>query len=70
MKLQKFFEFWTLKESYIKAIGIGLGMELKRIQFKTQKETQTEGNIDTYCKLFKDNILQVSNKKNRINKIN
>jgi len=32
-QLRMFFVHWTLKESYIKAVGIGLGFELKRAQF-------------------------------------
>eukprot|EP00277_Geminigera_cryophila_P008693 CAMPEP_0179410260 /NCGR_PEP_ID=MMETSP0799-20121207/3182_1 /TAXON_ID=46947 /ORGANISM="Geminigera cryophila, Strain CCMP2564" /LENGTH=276 /DNA_ID=CAMNT_0021182077 /DNA_START=42 /DNA_END=872 /DNA_ORIENTATION=- len=29
-----FFVFWTLKEAYIKAVGIGLGLELSRLEFQ------------------------------------
>lgn len=32
-KLRQFYRFWALKESYIKAVGIGLGMELKNLEF-------------------------------------
>jgi len=31
--LEYFYRYWTLKESYIKAVGIGLGMELQRLEY-------------------------------------
>ncbi|EGD73258.1 hypothetical protein PTSG_04971 [Salpingoeca rosetta] len=31
--LLEFYRYWTLKESYIKAIGLGLRMDLQRLQF-------------------------------------
>jgi 4'-phosphopantetheinyl transferase len=32
-QLKQFFVFWTLKESFIKNIGIGLGLDLERMEF-------------------------------------
>jgi 4'-phosphopantetheinyl transferase len=32
-QVEQFFIHWTLKESYIKAVGIGLGFELQRAEF-------------------------------------
>ncbi len=32
-QVNQFFRHWTLKEGYIKAVGIGLGFELLRAEF-------------------------------------
>ena len=32
-QLRRFYENWSLKESYIKALGVGLGMNLLRLDF-------------------------------------
>lgn len=37
-KLRRFYRLWSLKESYVKAIGIGLGMDLQRINFLIQDD--------------------------------
>jgi phosphopantetheinyl transferase len=34
IKLRRILAFWTLKESYVKAIGEGLYFDFKRIEFK------------------------------------
>ncbi|CAG8528504.1 8495_t:CDS:2 [Paraglomus occultum] len=33
LKLHRFYRYWCLKESYIKAIGVGLAMSLKKLDF-------------------------------------
>jgi 4'-phosphopantetheinyl transferase len=39
--LESFYTNWCLKESYIKAIGIGLGFELQRAEFHIDNENNT-----------------------------
>ena len=43
----RFFDYWTLKESYIKAWGLGLSIPLKDFSFtiSPNKTAQTNGNI-------------------------
>ena len=37
-----FFRFWTLKESFVKAIGHGLGFNLQRLSFSTHSPLHSE----------------------------
>ena len=43
--LEQFYTFWSLKESYIKGIGVGLGFNLQRASF-TIKDKMAEVEID------------------------
>ena len=47
---RRFYRFWALKEAYIKAHGLGLGIDLQSIEFRLQAVTQNgrvvEGSAD------------------------
>eukprot|EP01121_Diplochlamys_sp_Union-15-3_P017357 TRINITY_DN6095_c0_g1_i2.p1 TRINITY_DN6095_c0_g1~~TRINITY_DN6095_c0_g1_i2.p1 ORF type:complete len:216 (-),score=23.54 TRINITY_DN6095_c0_g1_i2:18-665(-) len=65
----RFFLYWTLKESYIKAVGIGLGFTLKRSEFRVNESQQSavmylDGELLTlwafYYKVIDDVIVSVA----------
>lgn len=41
---KEFFRYWTLKESYIKAIGVGFSYPMKTIQFMIEEDGQVRSN--------------------------
>jgi 4'-phosphopantetheinyl transferase len=43
---ERFFEYWTLKESYVKARGLGLGLLLRSIAFDIADERRIDIRID------------------------
>ncbi|KAL7063845.1 hypothetical protein AAHC03_04410 [Spirometra sp. Aus1] len=38
-KMQRFFRLWCLKEAYVKALGVGLGMDLQTVEFQLSNST-------------------------------
>lgn len=56
-QLQLFYRFWCLKESYIKAIGIGLGFDLTRIDFHIKTLSLDVGETVSDTVLYLDGTL-------------
>lgn len=46
IKRSRFFDYWTLKESYIKAWGLGLAIPLDQFSFHIQPRTLIEGQLE------------------------
>jgi 4'-phosphopantetheinyl transferase len=40
-QLAQFFTFWTLKEAFVKAIGVGIGFDLQRVEFYRESPPET-----------------------------
>jgi len=50
-QLEKFFRNWTLKESYVKAIGTGLNLDLRSLNFKIVENLTPSGGAISSTKL-------------------
>lgn len=53
-QLAAFYRHWALKESFIKAIGTGLGFNLQRVEFHLTPEPITEGQVQRGTKMQLD----------------
>ncbi|XP_068612795.1 L-aminoadipate-semialdehyde dehydrogenase-phosphopantetheinyl transferase-like [Brachionichthys hirsutus] len=53
-QLAAFYRHWALKESFIKAIGTGLGFSLQRVEFHLSPEPVTRGRVLRQTKMHLD----------------
>ncbi|TKS81136.1 L-aminoadipate-semialdehyde dehydrogenase-phosphopantetheinyl transferase [Collichthys lucidus] len=53
-QLATFYRHWALKESFIKAIGTGLGFNLQRVEFHLSSEPLTQGRTLRLTKMHLD----------------
>ncbi|XP_020495651.2 L-aminoadipate-semialdehyde dehydrogenase-phosphopantetheinyl transferase isoform X1 [Labrus bergylta] len=53
-QLATFYRHWALKESFIKAIGTGLGFNLQRVEFHLTSEPLTAGHALHQTKMYLD----------------
>jgi 4'-phosphopantetheinyl transferase len=60
LQLRQFYKNWALKESYIKAVGIGLGFELSRAEFRYVNENMEEVPDSNTSVMYIDGILKKS----------
>ncbi|XP_014662961.1 PREDICTED: L-aminoadipate-semialdehyde dehydrogenase-phosphopantetheinyl transferase-like [Priapulus caudatus] len=57
-QLCAFYRLWCLKESYIKAVGIGIGFELKRMEFHIYSPEVPIGQVISDTRLYVDGMIQ------------
>lgn len=53
-QLAAFYRHWALKESFIKAIGTGLGFNLQRVEFHLPSEALIQGHVLSQTKMHLD----------------
>lgn len=56
-QLRAFYRYWCLKESYVKALGTGIGFEVSRLDFDTQGKDLSANQITRSTRLFVDGKL-------------
>ncbi|XP_051536003.1 L-aminoadipate-semialdehyde dehydrogenase-phosphopantetheinyl transferase [Myxocyprinus asiaticus] len=54
-QLDNFYRHWALKESFIKAIGTGLGFDLQRVEFHISPNQMQEGQVYRQTRMYLDN---------------
>eukprot|EP00039_Didymoeca_costata_P002558 m.61042 g.61042 ORF g.61042 m.61042 type:complete len:286 (+) comp11371_c0_seq7:338-1195(+) len=58
-QLHKFYRNWALKESYVKAVGIGLGLDLQRLSFHSDETLTLQTRTPVTQATFKlDGVLE------------
>ena len=57
-RLFRFLRIWCLKESYLKAIGIGLSIPLDSISFQINSAKFSSADVASDTRLFVDNVKQ------------
>ncbi|CAG8444391.1 2282_t:CDS:2 [Cetraspora pellucida] len=61
-QLHQFYKYWCLKESYVKAVGIGLALDLRTIEFhfsdKEERTNLSENKKTLRTKLYINNELE------------
>lgn len=56
-KLEAFYRFWCLKESYVKALGVGIGYRLDRLSFQVHTPKLNQDTVTTDTQLLVDGEL-------------
>ncbi|XP_073984271.1 L-aminoadipate-semialdehyde dehydrogenase-phosphopantetheinyl transferase [Rhodnius prolixus] len=57
-QINNFFRFWCLKESYVKATGTGITVDLQKIRFKLNSETIENNKFVDDTVVFVDSVKQ------------
>ncbi|KND01248.1 uncharacterized protein SPPG_03062 [Spizellomyces punctatus DAOM BR117] len=63
-KLHRFAQLWALKESYVKAIGVGLALDLRRVEFRFEQaqsplmELQETVHLPSSIRVALDTVVQ------------
>jgi len=64
-KDELFFKYWTLKESYIKAVGMGLSYPMKDIEFNLKENiTASDNSFKFFQKKYDNFIISLATKRN------
>lgn len=58
IKMQLFNRYWALKESYVKAVGTGITVDLKKLEFKIKTNFLKHGCYCDDTELFIDSVKQ------------
>lgn len=57
-KMSNFTRFWCLKEAYVKAIGVGIVIDLKTIDFQTKTDSSGVGVVASDTTVRVDGVLE------------